>query len=39
MDKSRECGQCGNMGMFYTTMQLRSADEGQTIFYLCPKCK
>ncbi|XP_047501640.1 DNA-directed RNA polymerase I subunit RPA12-like isoform X2 [Penaeus chinensis] len=39
MDSGRECSKCGNVGMSYTTMQLRSADEGQTIFYICPKCK
>nr|XP_053631905.1 DNA-directed RNA polymerase I subunit RPA12-like [Cherax quadricarinatus] len=39
MDNDRECSKCGNLGMYYTTMQLRSADEGQTIFYICSKCK
>ncbi|CAL4084268.1 unnamed protein product [Meganyctiphanes norvegica] len=39
MDNERECSKCGNIGMSYTTMQLRSADEGQTVFYICPKCK
>ena len=33
------CDKCGNPQMFYTTAQLRSADEGQTIFYECPRCK
>ncbi|CAO3638524.1 unnamed protein product [Cunninghamella echinulata] len=32
------CPQCGNDEMAYHTMQLRSADEGQTIFYNCKKC-
>lgn len=39
MDNDRECSKCGNVGMSYTTMQLRSADEGQTVFYICPKCR
>ncbi|KAH7827444.1 putative transcription factor S [Monocercomonoides exilis] len=32
------CPKCGHGKMFYTTMQLRSADEGQTVFYECMKC-
>ncbi|KAF9580023.1 DNA-directed RNA polymerase I core subunit rpa12 [Lunasporangiospora selenospora] len=32
------CPKCGNPEMEYHTMQLRSADEGQTVFYTCPKC-
>ncbi|GBG77402.1 hypothetical protein CBR_g23850 [Chara braunii] len=34
-----ECPKCGNPEMEYYTLQLRSADEGQTVFYECPKCK
>ncbi|XP_015185305.1 PREDICTED: DNA-directed RNA polymerase I subunit RPA12 [Polistes dominula] len=35
----RLCPQCGNEKMSYATLQLRSADEGQTVFYTCTKCK
>jgi DNA-directed RNA polymerase I subunit RPA12 len=31
------CPKCGNPQMRYFTMQLRSADEGQTVFYTCIK--
>ena len=29
------CARCGRTEMFYTTVQLRSADEGSTVFYRC----
>ncbi|KAL0912174.1 hypothetical protein M5K25_018131 [Dendrobium thyrsiflorum] len=32
------CPQCNNPQLEYYTKQLRSADEGQTVFYECPKC-
>ncbi len=32
------CPKCGNDEMSYTTAQLRSADEGQTVFYKCTAC-
>ncbi|XP_012533686.1 DNA-directed RNA polymerase I subunit RPA12 [Monomorium pharaonis] len=35
----RQCPQCQNNKMSYATLQLRSADEGQTVFYTCTKCK
>ncbi|KAK6619200.1 hypothetical protein RUM43_009325 [Polyplax serrata] len=34
----RRCAKCGNDIMSYATLQLRSADEGQTVFYTCTKC-
>ncbi|OAG31667.1 DNA-directed RNA polymerase I subunit RPA12 [Nematocida displodere] len=30
-----ECPECGSDYLYYYTMQLRSADEGQTVFYEC----
>ncbi|XP_073988025.1 RNA polymerase I subunit RpI12 [Rhodnius prolixus] len=35
----RRCPKCNNNKMSYATLQLRSADEGQTVFYTCTKCK
>ena len=32
------CPKCNHRGLDYYTMQLRSADEGQTVFYECKKC-
>lgn len=34
----RTCKKCGNEKFTYATLQLRSADEGQTVFYTCTKC-
>jgi len=34
----RTCQKCGNDKMSFATLQLRSADEGQTVFFTCPKC-
>jgi len=34
----RKCPRCPNDKMSYATLQLRSADEGQTVFYTCTKC-
>ncbi|RMJ22203.1 hypothetical protein PHISP_06922 [Aspergillus sp. HF37] len=31
----RTCERCGRKEMYFTTMQLRSADEGSTVFYSC----
>ncbi|XP_049281629.1 DNA-directed RNA polymerase I subunit RPA12 [Anopheles funestus] len=36
---NRQCPMCGNDQMSYATLQLRSADEGQTVFFTCTKCK
>jgi len=35
----RDCPKCDSMKMSYATAQLRSADEGQTVFFTCIKCK
>lgn len=32
------CPKCGRGEMVYNTAQLRSADEGQTVFYSCEGC-
>lgn len=32
------CEKCGNEEVRFYTQQLRSADEGSTVFYTCPKC-
>ncbi|ORY89004.1 DNA-directed RNA polymerase I kDa polypeptide [Leucosporidium creatinivorum] len=32
------CEKCGNDKMSVKTMQLRSADEGATVFYSCERC-
>jgi len=33
-----ECPECKNPRMSFYTMQMRSVDEGQTVFYECLKC-
>lgn len=35
----RLCKNCGHNKMTYAALQLRSADEGQTVFFTCVKCK
>lgn len=33
------CPKCEHKEVGYYTVQLRSVDEGQTVFYECPNCK
>uniref|UniRef100_A0A0E0KI55 DNA-directed RNA polymerase subunit n=1 Tax=Oryza punctata TaxID=4537 RepID=A0A0E0KI55_ORYPU len=35
---NKECEKCKNSELQYYTRQLRSADEGQTVFYRCAAC-
>ena len=32
------CPKCGHDKLYYYAIQIRSADEGSTIFYECMKC-
>ena len=32
------CPQCKHPTLYFYTMQLRSVDEGSTVFYECPEC-
>ena len=33
------CPKCYHPELYFYTMQIRSVDEGSTVFYECPKCK
>lgn len=35
---SQPCPRCNDPEMYFRELQMRSADEGTTIFYRCPKC-
>ncbi|KAF8809382.1 DNA-directed RNA polymerase I kDa polypeptide [Phlegmacium glaucopus] len=36
---AEKCPTCGHMEAYSKEMQLRSADEGSTVFYTCVSCK
>ncbi|KAF3331867.1 DNA-directed RNA polymerase I subunit RPA12-like protein [Carex littledalei] len=36
---NESCPKCNHPQLEYYTKQLRSADEGQTVFYECPECR
>nr|ACQ58531.1 DNA-directed RNA polymerase I subunit RPA12 [Anoplopoma fimbria] len=35
----RRCSRCNKEGMVYHTRQMRSADEGRTVFFTCIHCR